>query len=406
MAIFHIGLTEIEHVMSQAHAMNRLASYDNFELLDGRFRYRSLIVRNAPNGNSECIFGEHEFNNLIRASWERTNKEPAFIPCGEVIFKNLVTLGNAALPIQVADGVALIGAPVNWGKDYARWYVSQHMPQADNFSWDDGNLTFSLDIDLHSIAHEPTPGILLASPGHEIYGHWILDYAPRLFLTQLMDPILQQTLYFGGIPRWANFFLDAFFVKQSTIRIMPKRLLTYFPEVGMPSGTKQGFRIAQPINGIAWKAVKRYAESLTATSPCPIPDGKKSKIFISRKTWGSSREIINSARLEEIAKNRGYITICPEDFDIPTQAKIMRRSNIIVGEDGSGLHNIIFSEPGTVLGVISTPDRINLWHVGICRAMEHRLSYLGAELRTDGTRFVDESDYVRFLDQLEAESLR
>ncbi|MGC4106921.1 MAG: glycosyltransferase 61 family protein [Thermomicrobiales bacterium] len=81
---------------------------------------------------------------------------------------------------------------------------------------------------------------------------------------------------------------------------------------------------------------------------------------------------------------RGYTAVRPETLSLPAQARLFRAARIVLGEDGSGLHNIIFSEPGCALGVISVPDRINLWHLGLCQAMRHRISYVGAEIAPDG----------------------
>jgi hypothetical protein len=47
------------------------------------------------------------------------------------------------------------------------------------------------------------------------------------------------------------------------------------------------------------------------------------------------------------------------------------------------------------------PDRINLWHMAICQAMGHRLSYIAADIDPNGGRVVGEAGYVAFLDRLE-----
>jgi capsular polysaccharide biosynthesis protein len=133
--------------------------------------------------------------------------------------------------------------------------------------------------------------------------------------------------------------------------------------------------------------------------PADLPIG--SKIFISRRNWGARRPISNSERLEQLAVNRGYISVSPEMYSLPAQAKMIRSARVIVGEDGSALHNLIFAERDCTLGIISVPDRPNLWHMAICQSMGHRLSYIPAAVLPDGNHAVDISEYVNFLDRLE-----
>jgi hypothetical protein len=50
------------------------------------------------------------------------------------------------------------------------------------------------------------------------------------------------------------------------------------------------------------------------------------------------------------------------------------------------LHNIVFAEEGCVLGVIGVPERVNLWHLGICEALGHKAAYTQAYLDDSGQR--------------------
>ena len=51
---------------------------------------------------------------------------------------------------------------------------------------------------------------------------------------------------------------------------------------------------------------------------------------------------------------------------------------IIIGEDGSALHSIIFSRKQIRLIVLMSPNRMNLWHAGICEILDHQISYMEA----------------------------
>ncbi len=126
------------------------------------------------------------------------------------------------------------------------------------------------------------------------------------------------------------------------------------------------------------------------------------RIFVSRSRWGSARTISNAQRLEQLAVARGFLPVHPEAFSLPAQARIFRAARIVLGEDGSGLHNVMFAEPGCVLGVISVLDRINLWHMAICQHLGHKLCYVPAGPAADGARTVDEAAFHGMIDVLDA----
>jgi capsular polysaccharide biosynthesis protein len=53
----------------------------------------------------------------------------------------------------------------------------------------------------------------------------------------------------------------------------------------------------------------------------------------------------------------------------------MQAARIVVGEDGSALHNVAFAESGLTLGVLTTPERDNLYHLTLCQIKDHRLAF-------------------------------
>jgi capsular polysaccharide biosynthesis protein len=256
------------------------------------------------------------------------------------------------------------------------------------------------------IAIEPQPGLLMMSPGQDIYGHWLLDYAPRLLLASLMHGPAASRYYFHELPRWAPSVLAAFGVPESAVVAGPRPPFMRYPLAAMPSATKEGFRVVRPVNRMAWLQLKHRLLGM------PIAEEERSRlpqaqrIFVSRKGWGTVRTIANAQRLEEIAVERGFVPIRPEAFSMPAQARIFQAARVVLGEDGSGLHNVMFGEPGCVLGVISVFDRINLWHMAICQHLGHKLCYIAARKASDGVRAVDEAAYHGMIDLLDAAAAR
>ncbi len=59
------------------------------------------------------------------------------------------------------------------------------------------------------------------------------------------------------------------------------------------------------------------------------------------------------------------------------QAQLFSEAAIVIGEDGSGLHNTIFSAPGTRVICLNF-GRTNIFHASIAAIRAHKLAYLQA----------------------------
>jgi capsular polysaccharide biosynthesis protein len=369
-----------------------------FTALGGGLAYRELIPNEPLDPDTSCLLGLGGFGEEMARTWRQVCQGNQFQPSGSVELRNMVSFGSRGLLLDLERKVALVGGALNWGIDYARYYVSSAPPQYRLALNEDQN-GFEADLP-DAIPVEPRPGLLMMSPGQDIYGHWLLDYAPRLMLAGLMHGPEVPRYHFHTLPRWAGVVLAAFGVPASAIVVEPRPDFLRYQRAAMPSATKIGFRVGRPINRMAWLRLRHMLLDMpiAAEERARLPGA--ARIFISRKGWGSARIIGNADRLEEIALDRGFIAVRPEEFSVPAQARIFRQARVVLGEDGSGLHNIIFSEPGCLLGVVAVPDRINLWHMAICQHLGHRLCYAAAQIEEGGGRMVDETVYNQMIDRL------
>jgi hypothetical protein len=395
-----LDLVHVEHILARKLHPGFSGDRSGFTGLGGKLRYRQLVPQYGPSGDDACLFGTDPFNTRMRSDWERTHRDDVFVASGEVLLKDVLVLGVCALILDLEHGIALVGSAVNWGVEFARWYIGRVV--GEGAVWSEDQNTVEFDIDPDEVVDHPEPALMMASPGQDIFGHWILDYAPRLLLAQFMEESWADRYRFGHIPTWATPFLRAFGVAEAQALVLPQRRFTRFGTMAMPSGTKAGFRLGRPVHKAAWGQLNRFVRGLAVAPDEAAQLPGNARIYISRRSWGTRRTIANSDRLEALAVARGYTAVQPERLSLPAQARLFREARIVLGEDGSGLHNIIFSEPGCALGVVSVPDRINLWHMGICRTMGHRLSYVGANIAADGERTVDEAEFHAMLDRLES----
>lgn len=368
-----------------------------FSALDGMVSYKELIAAEPLDSNPSSLLGVDEFNRDIARIWRTIYERSQFQPSGSLELRNLVAFASRGLLLDLQHRYALIGGVFNWGVDYLRYYLDTS-PRESGAALSKDQTSVELEVP-DVIATEQRPGLMMLSPGQDIYGHWLLDYAPRLMLAGLMHGPAVARYYFDALPRWAGPVLTAFGVPPSAIEVGPRPHFLRYALAAMPTATKIGFRISRPVNRMAWLRLKHMllAAPLTLEERNRLP--REHHLFVSRRGWPSARTIANAERLEEIAMERGFAVVHPEEFSLAAQARIFRDARIVIGEDGSGLHNIMFSEPGALLGVISFRERVNFWHLSICQELGHRLCYIAATDRA-GVNVVDESGYNRMIDLL------
>ncbi len=73
---------------------------------------------------------------------------------------------------------------------------------------------------------------------------------------------------------------------------------------------------------------------------------------------------------------RGFEVIFPEDYSYEEQFGKFRSAEVIVGEDGSALHNAGVSRPGTHLVIYSRGEKVNSWHGAVAASAGLSLTYL------------------------------
>jgi capsular polysaccharide biosynthesis protein len=377
-----------------------LGDQNRFEALSGRFTYRAIVPRLPLDPNSAFLVGNEVDTAEIRRAWAQLNHDDVFIPAGEIRLRDFVVYGSNQLLLSPDESVCLVGGAVNWGVEYARDFISAQFGGAAGLQWSSDRNAFSMEFP-SEIPVTARPSILMGSPGHDIYGHWLLDYAPRMLLLKLMGVQPSEHYVFPPLKEWAKQIAAVMGVALNKVACEASPGFTRYRSCRMPSGTKEGFRLSNPVNHLGWQWLRENVMRLTDSAVDISRSGLGERIFVSRKYWGGDRTIINAECLETIAVSRGYDVVRPEEFELPAQARIFQRARLVVGEDGSGLHNIMFAEPGCVLGVIGVPDRINLWHMGICQTLGHRVAYIHAEIDENGVRRVDEAKFASLLDEIQ-----
>jgi len=216
--------------------------------------------------------------------------------------------------------------------------------------------------------------VMMKHPGYDIYGHWILDTVPQLLMTKYMDLPASTTFVFDNVADWMRLLLEASEIEY--FRTYQCRLSEHH-NLAMPSGLNNGYALAQPINTVAWNNLRLHFNHLGVKAG----PSSHERLYVSRRNWGGQRGIANEDDVEQVMKEAGFTVFHPQQHSLAEQAAILENARVVVGEDGSALHSLVFTRPGARLGILMHADRMNLWHAGICDAMGHRLGYwaLGQE---------------------------
>lgn len=328
------------------------------------FEFRRLLHDYPPCRPSNLFFIDNEYNDRLREHYFHIVDDlKNHSSCGLFIFKDVHTLGYDSLIVDELRARVYIGNMLNWGRDYFDWWIENSGVGFER--WVDKH-SFMADFGVATPGHEH--GILMNAPGYGIYGHWLIDFVPRLELSKLIAQEASIKYLFGPLKDWMKDL-----IAKSGIREF-ESLGTCFEKhdkLIVPTSTKFGYGFFEPINTHAWRslALRYNHENVDSTFP------STERIFVSRRHWQSERAIDYYEELEALVADLGFVVVYPETLSLAEQALLFSKARIVVGEDGSALHNVIFSAPGTRLGVLMHAERSNLWHAGICDLLGHQIAY-------------------------------
>lgn len=215
------------------------------------------------------------------------------------------------------------------------------------------------------------PALLVFGPGSSIYGHWLLDFMPRIYIAQellgsaLDDFVLPLP---ADTPEWVVRMIHTF------CGIGPDRFRHYsrFDDLlvcrraCLPSYAHGGVRGDYVLHPLMRTLYDRFGN--------PGATRMKRRICLSRRdqerhTYGKWRIFENRQMLEDMAVARGFEIVRPETLGFPEQVELLRSASCILGEHGSGMHAAVFADPGTIVATIGAWNRHQF---NIAAAFGHR----------------------------------
>ena len=268
----------------------------------------------------------------------------------------------------------------------------------ENADFPDNPLTHPLVNDIEIIE----PVLIVFGPGYPIYGHWLLDYLPRIVIAQrvlgehfssFVIPLPED------VPEWL-FSLLRFFcgVERSQIRLYNRstdRLLCR--KACLPDFGHDGNYALHPFVTDFYSSFKPDSINALKRRICV------SRLQVENDTRSKWRVFESRDLFEKMAVARGYEIVYPENLDFKEQIAVFSEADIIVGEFGSAVHNAIFSGSDVRIGCFPLNNSIQ---TQIGNARGHHNIYVDRYRQTiddRGVVFFDlaEADLVSMFDFLE-----
>lgn len=216
--------------------------------------------------------------------------------------------------------------------------------------------------------------VVLSGEPYRLYGHWLVDFLPRLQVLRSLgrDPARCRYLVPSDLPRFARQWLAALGIPESgLVWFDPATDLCRCRRLLMPTNLRDSGR-ALPLMR---DAAAYLGAALLGSAPRPEP-GRR--LYLSREGWGNvTRRLENAAEMEAVAAEYGFDVARPERLTIGGQARLFAGADIVVGDYGSALHNAIFSPPGTrVVALRGTAHHPGFLQSGLCEIRDQPMSYV------------------------------
>jgi capsular polysaccharide biosynthesis protein len=224
--------------------------------------------------------------------------------------------------------------------------------------------------------------ILSALSGH-IYYHWMFDLLPRV-------AILQQHLQHQGQTLQA---IDYFVVNNlnhpfqretlTTLGIPLDQVITSDQHPHLQADQLWVPSFAGPLDWVPPSSLDFLRQRFLPQTPSPPTPPLPRRLYISRDQ-ARYRHVLNQAAVLETLKPLGFKPIQLETLSVAEQVQLFAQADVIVSPHGSGLTNLAFCQPGTVVVECFSPHYLRTDYWMISQYLELHHYYLVGQTITCG----------------------
>jgi hypothetical protein len=221
--------------------------------------------------------------------------------------------------------------------------------------------------------------VIITRGFYTVYGHWLLDILPSLWLFQNHSTEFNNVEYLihADTPDFAKkILLSLFGIKFSECVLIHPNLNDVYriDNLIVPSLMRSDHKISTKLLQFIETCIGQISEKSEMTKDY----GKF--LYISRNDGNknSGRNLKNRSEIESCAISLGFEIRYPEIMAWEDQIKMFSSASIVIGEFGSLTHNSIFMPKNSALLVLAH-SKINLLQTSISNISSSKLDYIFAE---------------------------
>lgn len=246
---------------------------------------------------------------------------------------------------------------------------------------------------------------LLLTIGYDVYGHWLVDFLPKLHLLAEAGHDIATLSYLvpTDVPDFGMAWLRLLGVREEQfIRYDPQTQTVRVRRLLLPTMARQAHRALDIFPACAAFLQQQLARHHQWTPPATADR----RLFVSRSRSGrDGRTLVNRSEIEAMATARGYEIVHPETLPMIDQVSLFRGARTLIGEYGSAMHGSMFSPPGTAVCVLrGATYHPGFLQSGLCQVQRQSCGYVLGEAPIDAVNYdftIDPADFDRALSLLD-----
>lgn len=179
-----------------------------------------------------------------------------------------------------------------------------------------------------------------------VYGHFLLEMLPRLFVAGLLRQCGAQFAIAvpSTAPGWMRRFVDLYVPIEDQIVYDPARHVIDAPSIILPSMMHEKHNFHPAFNLLVADLRGRVGlPPIPAAARGPTPR----RIYLSRRRLEQNNRLLNQDEIETLMPRLGFTIVHPQELSIHDQLALFDGAEVVAGEYSSALHNTLFSRPGT-----------------------------------------------------------
>jgi Glycosyltransferase 61 len=233
------------------------------------------------------------------------------------------------LPRAIVDTGSFLIMPTK-----SRYLFESVRHRAALVSWGFELLDGAVQYEAEEIPEREERVVVLGAQSNVNYSHWLVESIVRVLLFRPLDDGTRLYLT-PPLADWQRETLEIVGVNADRILEIEPQGLVRFREAISVSRGMGGLPALRPAGVVA------LAELATASH-------ERRRIYCSRAV-ARNRHVTNEADMVKLLARHGFESVCPETLSVKEQIATFASAEVVFALHGSGLTNIVFSPPGTLV---------------------------------------------------------